>query len=87
MFATPDLAEVAALVADMVPALDIVIVAPPAERDRLVASEVGPVEQVWRAADELAWIFSGPVWGSAAAPGDRNLSVMVYSDLCDIRIV
>ena len=44
MFAAPDFAEAAALIADMVPELDIVLVAPSAEHDRLVAPEVGPVE-------------------------------------------
>lgn len=87
MFAAPDFVEAAALVADAVPELDIVLVARSAEYHRLVASEGGSVEPIWRAADELAWIISGTTGGSEAAPADRNLSVMIYSDLCDIRIV
>jgi long-chain acyl-CoA synthetase len=90
VFATPYLVEPAARLANVLPELEIVLVAPSADYDRLVASEVGPIEPVWRAPDDLAWIFRSTraICGAKVAIlPHRNSSVMIYSHLCDVRIL
>jgi acyl-CoA synthetase (AMP-forming)/AMP-acid ligase II len=68
MFAAPEFSETAALIAAMVPGLEIVLVGPSAEYDRLVAPVVGPVEPIWRAADNLPGLSTPPIQSARQKP-------------------
>ena len=68
MFAAPEFSETAALIAAMVPGLEIVLVGPSAEYDRLVAPVVGPVEPIWRAADNLPGLSTLPIQSARQKP-------------------
>lgn len=90
LLATPALAGAAVRVANVLPALQTVLLASSAEYDHMVASEVGLPEPIWRAPDDLAWIFHSAraiCRSKVAMLPYRNPSALIYSHLCDVRIL